>query len=190
MTSFWPDTACLCLPVLSSDSLLSPLTELLLWLIFWRNLAHCHPADTGTTRSARRTTGEARGQRNREREGFTATGAAAAENIAAREGVGKCVDLDRERGGDPVVSERCDERAGNSEIGEGHGQGTALPFTAACAPGGGCPGVRWIAARKADAACARAGHDPGPPVSHDGECRRDTRTRSAYRMREQVPDRG
>ena len=60
--------------------------------------------------------GQARHQRDREREGLAGPGAPAAEYVLARERVRQCGRLDRERGLDACLPEGVDQRRGHSEV--------------------------------------------------------------------------
>ena len=73
----------------------------------------------GAARAAGELAAEAGDHRDGEREGLAGAGLAAAEHVAAGEGVGQGVDLDREGAGLALRGEHAHERCGHAECGEG-----------------------------------------------------------------------
>jgi hypothetical protein len=69
----------------------------------------------GTTSTAGKLAAQTRNQRNGERESLAGTGLSATENIAASQSIGKRVDLDRERFGEPLSRKCCDEGSGHAK---------------------------------------------------------------------------
>ncbi len=139
--------------------------------------------------------GEAGEQRQAEGEGLARAGLAAAEHVAAGEGVGDGGGLDRERRGDAAAVERGDTRLGQAELGEG-GHPRAFPqrasltdpsgddrllATRACGPGAA------LATRAATRLAAAMKERSERPSDIDGKTNLRDMARLVFRLPRALP---